>query len=117
MAALDTTVTEQTVDHELLEADANGYKPTDTRKFQRPSCYEVIAKNEIEVIKLPSTGAKTLLQFVGASTYSLGLRFRYLAVPSLCSILVAFPLTTSQVDRPLSTSNIITCSQGIIVIF
>ena len=56
MAALDTTVTEQTVDHELLEADANGYKPTDTQKFQRPSCYEVIAKNEIEVIKLLSTG-------------------------------------------------------------
>ena len=49
VAALDTTVTEQTVDHELLEADANGYKPTDTQKFEYPSCYDMIIMNHLEV--------------------------------------------------------------------
>ena len=48
LAALDTTISGHHVDHELLEADENGYTP-DHQEFQGPSCYEFITKNGFEV--------------------------------------------------------------------
>ena len=48
LAALDTTISGETIDHTLLEVDENGN--TDPDKVKGDTCYKIIAKNDFEVI-------------------------------------------------------------------
>ena len=47
LAALDTTISEETIDHTVLESDECGH--TDPRFVIGETCYQLIAQNDFEV--------------------------------------------------------------------